>query len=510
MTKINTKPNVFLITLDAFSYRIFKEHLDRFPYIKHLEEESVVFENAFSIGPNTFFSFPGIIGGIYPYHFGVGIPENVTTLYGYLKKFGYDTALINESNALLTPLFGYGNGLDFQNHFLEYSHCESDRKNQTKFLKTKTSKQTDQRNVSLKDRILKIYNLFDNKLIKDAGRIFACSLVYAQMRINGTTESYPERLHLYNQFHHGILDYIENIALEPNQPHFVWIHTIVNHLPYLPKDNASRFSVKEINKLNYYGISQFYTKKRSAKLKDLYIESLEKTEELLESVIHHIREKGLLENSIVIITADHGEEFLEDGYFGHTPVSSSDNLLNVPLMIYAPGILPSTKIDCPVSTIDIFPTIIDLIGIGENENNRGISLKDLIFATQDTQITKYRNRTFFSESWSIEGLTDRKPGYGREKKFFTVRTGEYKLKIIKERKSTNRTIENYELYRWTMRTPLSISDNIEIFEGLRNQLSAHLYEEGKYAQMVRNVQKTPVNTEKQKLINAAKKIKLKM
>ena len=116
--KPNVVPNVILITLDAFNHDIFVSNLENLPNLKKFKNESVFFENAFSIGPSTFFSFPGIIGGVYPYHFGIGIDKNIQTIGSILKDIGYNTALINESNALLTPFFGYGKNIDYQTKIL--------------------------------------------------------------------------------------------------------------------------------------------------------------------------------------------------------------------------------------------------------------------------------------------------------------------------------------------------------------------------------------------------------
>ena len=78
--KENNLPNVILITLDAFNYELFIKNLEILPNMKELKNKSVFFENAFSIGPSTFFSFPGIIGSVYPYHFGIGIDKNIKSI----------------------------------------------------------------------------------------------------------------------------------------------------------------------------------------------------------------------------------------------------------------------------------------------------------------------------------------------------------------------------------------------------------------------------------------------
>jgi len=64
--KLNDLPNVVLITLDALNYGLFVENLEIVPNLKALKSGGVFFENAFSVGPSTFFAFPGIIATLYP------------------------------------------------------------------------------------------------------------------------------------------------------------------------------------------------------------------------------------------------------------------------------------------------------------------------------------------------------------------------------------------------------------------------------------------------------------
>ena len=81
------------------------------------------------------------------------------------------------------------------------------------------------------------------------------------------------------------------------------------------------------------------------------------------------------EEPIVIITADHGEEFMENGVLGHKrPLS--DLLLHVP-MIIAGGGLEQGVVKQKVSLIDLAPTVLDLIGLSKFNGFKGESLLKL-------------------------------------------------------------------------------------------------------------------------------------
>jgi len=69
-----------------------------------------------------------------------------------------------------------------------------------------------------------------------------------------------------------------------------------------------------------------------------------------------LKKRGLYDNTAIIITADHGEEFLDHGQKGHGH-SLYDELIHVPLIIKAPKVQAGGAIACPVSLVDLFPTI---------------------------------------------------------------------------------------------------------------------------------------------------------
>ena len=484
--KENTLQNVILITLDAFNYELFTKNLEILPNMKELKNKCVFFENAFSIGPSTFFSFPGIIGGVYPYHFGVGINKNIKAIDDILKDYGYNTAVINESNALLTPFFGYGKNIDYQKHFLNLSHADVDRRLGDTFLKGKDDKIVKNHLKQAQARIIKkFYKRLNNKWIKNYGKYIFNIFKFLKLYLIDNTENFKERKKLYDAFRNEILDFI-NERFE--RPQFLWIHTIINHQPYFPPEDSDKFNVNEINYLNYRVLSGFVNHRISEKLKILYIESMKSTDKLIGDIADALRINDLLNDTILVVTADHGEEFLEEGYFGHAPESSSDRLLHVPLMFYCPNMLKHKSISVPVSTIDILPTIADLSGLRMPDSNRGVSLKEILLDIPEDskEYQKFWQRPIYSEAWDTEGLLDRNPGYKSDKKIFTVRMGQYKLKIIQERKNENTIMEKFDLVNWINNEKLDIKSNNQIFEELRYLLHSHIHEEAVFAKYIRN------------------------
>lgn len=78
-------------------------------------------------------------------------------------------------------------------------------------------------------------------------------------------------------------------------------------------------------------------------------------------LIEALRERGLFENTVIVITSDHGEEFLEHGMLRHGQ-SLFDELLHVPLIVVHSG-RPSSRREEAVGLLDIAPTLLELSGI---------------------------------------------------------------------------------------------------------------------------------------------------
>ena len=103
----------------------------------------------------------------------------------------------------------------------------------------------------------------------------------------------------------------------------------------------------------------------------------------VDRYIGRLEELGILDDTIVILTSDHGEELLERGNVGHSSCSLAGTLyeeaIRVPLIFRYPPALPGGKrIERQVSQIDIMPTIFELLGLPMPVEAQGRSLLPLI------------------------------------------------------------------------------------------------------------------------------------
>ena len=111
----------------------------------------------------------------------------------------------------------------------------------------------------------------------------------------------------------------------------------------------------------------------AAHLVDLYDASVRQTDDELARVFSFLRSQGLMEAVLLVVTSDHGEEFLDHGdvLHGHTVYQE---LLHVPLLMRGPGVPRGRRVSAPVSLVDVVPTV---LGVLESPVPPGVEGVDL-------------------------------------------------------------------------------------------------------------------------------------
>ncbi len=108
-------------------------------------------------------------------------------------------------------------------------------------------------------------------------------------------------------------------------------------------------------------------------LKTLYEMSVFDVDAWFEGIRRKLAETGLLGKTLVIITSDHGEEFREHGGMEHYQLY--EECLRVPLIFLHPQAGEGRGLDAMAGTVDVLPTILDILGLRGPPNVQGISLK---------------------------------------------------------------------------------------------------------------------------------------
>jgi len=179
------------------------------------------------------------------------------------------------------------------------------------------------------------------------------------------------------------LDWIDRrLESGSEQPFFLYLHFLDAHWPYpapeewvtrfAPAPATERFRGKD-SKALYSAINDgehALTAEDRAALKALYDGALGYLDSELGRLWAGLELRGLAEQTIVCIVADHGEEFGEHGKVGHGH-GLWENLLRVPWILFLPG-REARRNATPVSLIDLFPTLIAAAGLPLPAEHEGV------------------------------------------------------------------------------------------------------------------------------------------
>ncbi|RLB80915.1 MAG: hypothetical protein DRH17_10700 [Deltaproteobacteria bacterium] len=319
---IQTK-NVILLTIDALRKDMLgcygnDKHLA--PFLDSIQDKCIRFLRAQATGPYTQASFPGILTSSYYLEYGkptTRLSTKRTMVSEVLKKGGITTAGFH-SNPYLSANAGWGRGWD-----IFYDSMEDEVEPMLPYIKG--------------DKV-------NEKVIN------------------------------WLSSHVGAGDY---------KPFFLWVHYMDVHEPYVPERqfvdmvypslDLSKEAMFELFK-NYVIRQNVSNPEKVQLLKQLYEIQVKEVDTYVETLFKALEDQGVLKDSIVIITSDHGDEFNEHGGLSHQDKMYSE-LIDTPLFIYGAG--QTGVCDTLVSNVDISPTIAYLFGTKQADNWEGHSLLPL-------------------------------------------------------------------------------------------------------------------------------------
>lgn len=226
----------------------------------------------------------------------------------------------------------------------------------------------------------------------------------------------PESKHLYS-------DVLAWLDKQDEGRFFLFLQTIDPHVPY---DVPSKFlkpyfegayegslgpSVTGYETKDWVDGKRQFTQEDKDYIRALYDAEITYHDHYMSKFLHALEEKGLLEDTLVVVSNDHGEEMFDHGKIGHGH-TLYDELLRNPLLLRFPRLLPAgQQIKVPVETVDLAPTLLELLGADPLQVVEGSSLLPTIFGLPS-----------LGESYAVAEQTER----GR-----AVRVGPYKLVVRK-------------------------------------------------------------------------------
>jgi len=196
-----------------------------------------------------------------------------------------------------------------------------------------------------------------------------------------------------------------------NKPIFAYLHTIDPHAPYLVQEPFAEFTWEDKSRAKMAFKNSILFKKEHEGLnkEDInYIQSLYDCEILQNDhyfgeFIQFLKDKGLYENSMIILVADHGEQFDEHGFLFHGSTIYNEEI-HVPLLIKFPhSKFSGIESNAIVTQVDIVPTILDYLSLESQNRTDGISLLSQIDKS-DIERTIFIKEKI--ESFNFVGLID--------------------------------------------------------------------------------------------------------
>jgi arylsulfatase len=156
---------------------------------------------------------------------------------------------------------------------------------------------------------------------------------------------------------------------------FGWIHFISPHTPYKYREMSAQLAGPQTEgryAVTTGGNFDIESDEELTRVRDLYDGEVYFSDDLFLQVMEHVESLGLTDNTVIIVTSDHGEEFMEHGQLQHNAVYQE--LIRIPLIISHPGLKEGARTDVPFVNIDLMPTIAAMAGITSPGNIDGIDL----------------------------------------------------------------------------------------------------------------------------------------
>ena len=315
-------PNIVLVVIDTLR----ADHLSHYGYdrptargLDDFAATASLFTDCTSPAPWTVPSVASIMTGLHParhrlHRLGFALPEDLVTVAEVLRDGGWQTAAIS-FNPAVRPDFGFDQGFDlFEDH-------------------------------------------------------------------RGKFGAYPDVAKMVR-----LVD--AWLSERPSQPFFLYLQPMNVHGPYkVPEEARSvllghppgrqfryfREPMRSIMRKGRIDLREQVDPAYVESLVDQYDTAVRYTTDQVARIFALLSSKGLFDNTLIIITADHGEELFDHGGFNHG-TSMHSELLHVPLYVKMPGQRKASHISSPVSLLDLFPTILDAAGLRPLPEGDGRSL----------------------------------------------------------------------------------------------------------------------------------------
>jgi len=349
-----SKPNILFLTVDCLRYDRcgFNGYTRQTtPTLTELARSSLVFDTAVSTGPYTPESVPGFLAGLHGYNSAyysdvdwTAIPNDAKTLASHFHDSGWET-IATISNPQLTTERNFNTGFDsFRNLRTEDSETEIGnppgsagplRKRVSSVLRSVRDQTRSMENTSISSVLYALYR-------------------YQQLRTDWPTTRGEVVVD-------SLLDELD--ARDRGRPFFAWTHLMDLHAPLHPdsiregglawSDATARHLLADAGRMANQHTPAYET---------MYDSALRYVDAQIARVVEYLQEAGVWNETILVVTADHGEALFERGVYAHQYHNLFDELLHVPFLVRTPD-GTADRFDAPFSLAWIHELLSDLADI---------------------------------------------------------------------------------------------------------------------------------------------------
>ncbi|MFW6116576.1 MAG: sulfatase [bacterium] len=350
------RPNILLVVLDATRADACSCYDCKWPVTPNLDDlaaEGVLFEQAISPAPWTLPAMASMFTGFFPSQLGVyeqrRLPNRFPTLSQILSENGYATFGIT-SNSWLSADFGLQRGFDTMHK--QWQWLQTSQEINKLALMEKSENESWMQTVI---RELSRGNPLKNLLNAAHARFLAFRRDLGASRV---------------------ISPLSHWVQEQAGPWFALVHYLEAHLPYRPPlEWVARFDQDLAEARRWCEADQLRAAWRHmarlerlseadlATWRSLYLAEVSYADYHLGNLVTWLRNTGRLDNTLVVVVADHGENLGDHGLLNHQ-YCVYDTLLRVPLVMHSPGSIPSgQRITHQVQTLDLFAAILEAANV---------------------------------------------------------------------------------------------------------------------------------------------------
>ncbi|MGP3790952.1 sulfatase-like hydrolase/transferase [Pseudomonas sp. B392_1p] len=186
-----------------------------------------------------------------------------------------------------------------------------------------------------------------------------------------------------------LLDFIDQ--RDPNKPFMTFMFFESPHANY----NFPPESVIEPDYLPDFSYASMDLERDIEGIRKRYLNAVHHLDGQIARVLDHLKAKDLMNDTLIVITGDHGEEFMEHGRWGHNS-TFSDEQIRVPMVLWVPG-REAQQESLRTSHVDLLPTLLPLLGV--QNPGRDYSIGHSLFEPK-------ANRTLIAGDWDRLAFID--------------------------------------------------------------------------------------------------------